>query len=59
LDDQVLFDNGDTTWDYLFKIGYKKKNWKWRPYIELGNISVSSVTNERQLRTRVGVTYSF
>lgn len=59
LDDQVLYDGGDTSWDYNFKIGYKKDNWKWRPYVEIGNVPVSSVTADRQLRTRVGVTYYF
>ncbi|WP_220719147.1 oligogalacturonate-specific porin KdgM family protein [Agarivorans litoreus] len=59
LDDQVLFDNDDTNWDLLFQIGYKGKDWNLRPYAEFGNVSVSSKSSDRQLRSRVGITYSF
>ncbi|MPW36388.1 oligogalacturonate-specific porin KdgM family protein [Vibrio sp. B1Z05] len=59
---------GDTAkrtneWDYNIKVGYKEKDWSWRPYFELGNVQYSngpsSTNSDRQLRTRVGVTYSF
>ncbi|MPW36389.1 oligogalacturonate-specific porin KdgM family protein [Vibrio sp. B1Z05] len=50
-------------WDYNVKIGYKEASWSWRPYIELGNVQYSSgpsaTNSNRQLRTRVGLTYSF
>lgn len=59
LDDQVYFDNGDTNWDLIFHIGYKGKDWNLRPYAEFGNVSVSSTSDDRQLRSRVGLTYSF
>ena len=59
LDDQVLFDNGDTNWDALFKLGYKGEDWSWRPYVEFANVSVSSSSSDRQLRSRIGITYSF
>ncbi|WP_394154196.1 oligogalacturonate-specific porin KdgM family protein [Vibrio maritimus] len=59
LDDQTLFDNGDTNWDALFKIGYKGPDWSWRPYVEFANVSVASDSSDRQLRSRVGITYSF
>lgn len=58
-DNQVFFDNGDTNWDLLFQIGYKGKDWNVRPYAEFGNVSVSSTSSDRQLRSRVGITYSF
>ncbi|MGR5266118.1 oligogalacturonate-specific porin KdgM family protein [Vibrio astriarenae] len=54
--------DNDYEWDYNFKIGYKGKDWNWRPYIELGNINCSSSCDPdstRQLRSRVGITYSF
>ncbi len=59
LDDQVYFDNKDMNWDVNLKIGYKESDWAWRPYVEFGNVSVSSTSDDRQLRSRVGVTYSF
>lgn len=59
LDDQVYFNNKDMNWDMNLKIGYKESDWAWRPYVEFGNVSVSSTSDDRQLRSRVGVTYSF
>ncbi|MDG3085115.1 oligogalacturonate-specific porin KdgM family protein [Vibrio hannami] len=58
-DDQVFFDNGDTNWDLGVKIGYKGEDWNWRPYVEFANVSVSGTKADRQLRSRVGITYSF
>lgn len=51
----------DHEWDYNLKVGYKEKGWKWRPYIELGNVQCTSseCDSSRQLRSRVGITYSF
>ncbi|MGR5096567.1 oligogalacturonate-specific porin KdgM family protein [Vibrio maritimus] len=49
-------------WDYNFKIGYKESDWAWRPYVEFGNVQCTSDSlcdSGRQLRSRVGVTYSF
>ncbi|CAH0530321.1 oligogalacturonate-specific porin KdgM family protein [Vibrio hippocampi] len=57
--------NAEYEWDYNLKVGYKQKDWKWRPYFELGNIQCSSSSGcgddyrSRQLRTRVGITYYF
>ncbi|WP_112479472.1 oligogalacturonate-specific porin KdgM family protein [Vibrio variabilis] len=54
--------NGQYDWDYNLKIGYKGKDWAWRPYVEFGNVNCSSSCSEdatRQLRSRVGITYSF
>ncbi|MGR5117503.1 oligogalacturonate-specific porin KdgM family protein [Vibrio astriarenae] len=57
--------DGQYEWDYNFKIGYKEKDWSWRPYIELGNVQCNSACSaegddsKRQLRSRVGITYSF
>ncbi|CAM3125289.1 oligogalacturonate-specific porin KdgM family protein [Vibrio rarus] len=50
-------------WDYNFKIGYKGSGWNWRPYVELGNVQYSKGpsprNSNRQLRSRVGISYSF
>lgn len=44
--------------EYNLKVAYRvDKN--WAPYVELGNISGSTKTDERQTRYRVGVAYSF
>ncbi len=54
--------NGKYEWDYNLKIGYKESGWKWRPYIELGNVQCTSSScddDTRQLRSRIGITYSF
>ncbi|MFA0077788.1 oligogalacturonate-specific porin KdgM family protein [Vibrio artabrorum] len=46
----------DNEWDYNMKVGYKEADWNWRPYVEFGNVQDS---RDRQLRSRVGITYSF
>ncbi len=53
---------GDKEWDYNLKVGYKEQGWKWRPYVEFGNVQCTSSSvcdSKRQLRSRIGVTYSF
>ncbi|MFA0439081.1 porin [Vibrio sp. 10N.286.49.C2] len=52
--------NEEYEWDYNFKIGYKEADWDWRPYVEMGNVQYSNGDEKgRQLRARVGITYSF
>lgn len=51
------FDNGADNWDLGLFVGYQIEN--WRPYVEFWNSSVSSSTDERQLKTRVGIKYKF
>ncbi|WP_026958651.1 oligogalacturonate-specific porin KdgM family protein [Aliagarivorans taiwanensis] len=58
-DNQTFFDNDDYNWDAGVWIGYKGEGWKWRPYVQFTNVSVSSSSDKRQLRSRVGITYSF
>lgn len=52
------YNNKDYNYYYNLKLGYKL-NSKWRPYVEFGNVSVSSKSDKRQLRSRLGVSYSF
>jgi hypothetical protein len=59
LDGQIYYNNKDSNWDMNLMIGYKESDWTWRPYVEFGNVSVSSKSDDRQLRSRVGFTYSF
>lgn len=54
----ILSDNESYEWTHDFKLTYKiDKNWS--PYMAIGNISGSKVTDERQTRYRVGVKYNF
>ncbi|ENN7017588.1 porin [Enterobacter ludwigii] len=54
----VLSNNKSYDWVHDFKLTYKlDKNWS--PYMAVGNVSGSKVTDERQTRYRVGVKYSF
>lgn len=57
-DEWKMGTNEKYEWDYNFKIGYKESDWNWRPYIELGNVQ-HTAEDSRQLRSRVGITYSF
>ncbi|WP_437217042.1 oligogalacturonate-specific porin KdgM family protein [Pectobacterium sp. LFLA-215] len=49
-------ENYDTTHDV--KLAYKADK-NWTPYVQVGNVSGSKTTDERQTRYRVGVQYSF
>lgn len=54
--------DGKYEWDYNFKLGYKNGDSNWRPYVEFGNVQCNSTCTDsasRQLRSRVGITYSF
>ena len=53
----VLFDNGDSNYDYQVKVGYSIG--QYTPYFDLTNVSVSSTSDQRQLRGRVGINYKF
>lgn len=57
-DHQIRSNNKKDSEEYNVKLAYKwDKN--WAPYAELGNVSGSKSTDERQTRYRVGVAYSF
>ncbi|TEW53134.1 N-acetylneuraminic acid outer membrane channel protein NanC [Psychromonas sp. RZ22] len=56
-DTYVLYDNKNTNYENNFTAGYKMGSWK--PWIELGDVSVSSKSADRELRSRVGLSYSF
>ncbi|WP_036825338.1 oligogalacturonate-specific porin KdgM family protein [Photobacterium sanctipauli] len=52
-----LFDNKDTNYENNISIRYRPGDWS--PYVEFGDVSMSSKTDERELRSRIGITYSF
>ncbi|EPY5355073.1 oligogalacturonate-specific porin KdgM family protein [Klebsiella quasipneumoniae] len=54
----ILANNDSYEWVHDLKLTYKiDKNWS--PYMAIGNIPGSKVSDERQTRYRVGVKYSF
>lgn len=55
---QMLQDNKDTDYWQNIRLRYQS-NENWKPYIELGDVKVSSTTDERQIRYRVGIQYAF
>ena len=57
-EDYNRYDNGKDDYELDFKVAYSiDKNWK--PYAQIGNVSVSSDEDDRQTRYRVGVQYTF
>ena len=56
-DDIILYDNDDWEWDAGIIIGYQFGN--WRPYVEFWSVDQNSTSDDRQLRTRIGLTYTF
>lgn len=52
-----IYDSGDT--NYELNASARKIMGQWAPYVEFGDVNVDSVTDKRELRSRVGLTYSF
>ncbi|MGL6314032.1 oligogalacturonate-specific porin KdgM family protein [Vibrio sp. WXL103] len=52
-----IFDNGDT--NYELNATARKIMGQWAPYVEFGDVNVNATTDKRELRSRVGLTYSF
>lgn len=55
--ERVMYDNKD--WNYEQNLAMNYRIGKWNPYIEFGDISVGGTSDERQLRLRVGIQYTF
>lgn len=53
----LLYDNDRTNYEHNIKINFL--GGAWSPYIEFGNVSVSSTSDHRELRARAGLRYSF
>ncbi|QIA65453.1 hypothetical protein GT360_18100 [Vibrio astriarenae] len=58
-DGQDLYDNKDTNYELNYYLGYNLKQWSIRPYVEFSDVLVNKNSDARQLRSRVGFTYSF
>ncbi len=55
--ERVMYDNKD--WNYEQNLSMNYRIGKWNPYIEFGDINVGGNSDERQLRLRVGIQYTF
>lgn len=52
-----IYDNGDT--NYELNATVRRIMGQWAPYLEFGDVSTSAEKATRELRSRIGVTYSF
>ncbi len=52
-----LYDGGKDNYEYNFRTAYIID--QWSPFVEVGNVSVNSNSDERQTRFRVGIGYTF
>ncbi|WP_028864983.1 oligogalacturonate-specific porin KdgM family protein [Psychromonas aquimarina] len=59
---KAQFDNGSTNYlnnvRFMYSINTTDGT-TWRPFIEIGDVSVNNYTDERQLRYRVGIKYTW
>lgn len=55
--ERQMFDKGKDNYEQNLAMNYRFG--KWNPYIELGDEKVNSSTDDRQLRVRVGIQYTF
>ncbi|MCD9502943.1 oligogalacturonate-specific porin KdgM family protein [Photobacterium phosphoreum] len=56
------FDNKDTNYLHNFRLMYTYKTAEgtmWRPFVEVGNVSQSRYTDNRQTRYRMGIKYTW
>lgn len=56
--DQIKFDNKKTNYEHNVALAWKL-NKSFTPYLEVGNISVRTNSDERQTRYRIGLQYNF
>lgn len=54
---RYMFDNKEHNYEHNIAMNYRFG--KWNPYIEIGDISVASNRDDRQLRLRLGIQYTF
>jgi hypothetical protein len=52
-----IYDNDDT--NYELNASIRHIMGQWQPYVEFGDVSTSSSSATRELRSRVGLTYSY
>ncbi|MDA0149175.1 oligogalacturonate-specific porin KdgM family protein [Vibrio sp. LaRot3] len=59
---QPLFDNGSTDHLHNVRVMYSIKTSdgeNWRPFVEVGQVKLNRTSDERQLRYRVGIKYTW
>lgn len=56
--DQIRFNKGRWDYEQNIKLGRTLAR-HWMPYIEVGNVSVSKNTRERQTRFRIGISWNY
>lgn len=55
--DRVMYDNEDHNYEHNLSMNYRFG--QWNPYIEIGDIAVHGTRDDRQMRLRVGIQYTF
>lgn len=55
--DYILYDNKRTNYENNLTVHYKMGD--WTPWVEFGDVSVDKNSSDRELRSRVGIRYSF
>ncbi|PKF60568.1 N-acetylneuraminic acid outer membrane channel protein NanC [Psychromonas sp. psych-6C06] len=55
--DYLLYDGKDTNYENNLTAHYKMGN--WTPWLEFGDVSINELSSTRELRSRVGIRYSF
>ncbi|WP_421683970.1 porin [Stutzerimonas urumqiensis] len=56
--DYIRYDGEESDYEQNIAFKYKLDD-HWRPFVELGDVKVSSLEDDRQMRIRVGIHYSF
>ncbi|CAH0528717.1 oligogalacturonate-specific porin KdgM family protein [Vibrio hippocampi] len=57
LDNVKLYDGKDWEWDFGVKVAYKLGN--WTPFAELWSTDISSSSDDREAKYRLGIKYKF
>lgn len=56
--DHKLYNNKNKSWELNLKVAYQQKDWKFKPYFEVGTVGMSSSNDDREIRTRYGISFS-
>lgn len=56
--DAIKYDNKKEDYEYNGRIAWKASA-QWTPYVEVGNVSVSPLRDDRESRYRLGLQYTF
>ncbi len=56
-EDKNIYDNGQEAYDVIVGAGHRFGS--WFPYVDFSDVGVGSDTDTRQLRSRIGIKYSY